>query len=132
MELPLLGLDTDCFPSSKVCLVCWPLTRAIFCILLFNWDSHEPLSKVSAKHPSPIKQPKSSNQLPRSAPAEPPLLGLHFLLLHCKCGPACGDFTNINLLCRCRLTLNPIGAVHTNRNTNESVAPLLVTSLTTA
>lgn len=37
------------------------LTRPTFCILLFNWDSQETLSKeVSAKRQSPIKQPKLS------------------------------------------------------------------------
>lgn len=65
---PRLTINAACSPwawhgvlSKQQILPCLlALIRPIFCILLFNWDSQETLSKVSAKHPSPFKQPKLS------------------------------------------------------------------------
>lgn len=62
-----------------------------FCILLFNWDSQETLSKVSAKHASPIKQHKLSpvtNYPALAQQSRRSLSGLQFPLLHYKCAAA--------------------------------------------
>lgn len=65
--------------------------------LLFNWDSHETLNTFSKMLKSyQAASAKSSNQLPCSAPAEPLLSGLHFLLLHCKCATACSHSPSIS------------------------------------
>lgn len=72
-----------------------------FNTLLFNWDSHETLNAFSKMLKSyQAVWAKSSNQLPCSAPVEPLLSGLHFLLLHCKCATACSHSTSIK--CRCK------------------------------
>lgn len=113
------GHDMNCFPSSKPCLVCCP-SQETHSAFYFNWSSQESLSKVSAKHQSAIKQPGRNpvNQLPCSAPEEPLLSGLHFLLLHYKCAAASSDFPNIMLLCRFGLMPNAYGTLTDHVQTN--------------
>lgn len=52
-----LNMTWSAFQAANLALFVGPHKTHI---LLFNWDSQETLSKVSAKHPSPFKQPKLS------------------------------------------------------------------------
>lgn len=64
-----LDMTWTAFQAAGVLPCLLALTRHVFCILLFNWDSQEASKKVSAKCSGPIKQPELSP--PTNYPALP-------------------------------------------------------------
>lgn len=106
MKLPFLGHDMDCFPSSRVCLVCWfsQDPYSAFCFLIGIPTRPCPESQQNTQVLSSSLSPVTNYPaLPQRNRRSSDYISYCYI-----CAPASGDFTSVKLLCRYRWMLNPL------------------------